>query len=99
MSGWYSVCMLFESEVDDESSEEPLCEESIRLINADDVDAARAMAESLGGELEHSYANPDGKMVRWVFRGIVELQDLCESEIVSGTEVFSRMFKKGQLDR
>jgi hypothetical protein len=99
MSGWYSVCMLFESEVDDQSSEEPLCEESIRLIKAADVDAARVIADSLGAELEHAYFNPDGKTVRWVFRGIVELQDLCESEIVSGTEVFSRMFKKGQSDR
>ncbi|WP_437515133.1 DUF4288 domain-containing protein [Sorangium sp. So ce1099] len=99
MSSWYSACMLFESEVDDQSSEEPLCEESIRLVKAVDVDAAKAIANSLGVELEHEYSNPDGRTVRWVFRGIVELQELCESEIVSGTEVFSRMFKKGQLDR
>ncbi|WP_437732811.1 DUF4288 domain-containing protein [Sorangium sp. So ce1335] len=99
MSGWYSVCMLFESKVDDQSSEEPLCEESIRLIWAADIEAAKVMANSLGVELEHEYSNPDGRMVRWVFKGIVDLQDLCESEIVSGTEVFSRMFKKGQLDR
>ncbi|WP_437997658.1 DUF4288 domain-containing protein [Sorangium sp. So ce185] len=99
MSGWYSVCMLFESEVDDQSSEEPLCEESIRLVNAADVDEAKRIADSLGVELEHSYANPDGKTVRWMFKGIVEVQDLCEAEIVNGTEVFSRMFKKGQLDR
>ncbi|WP_437589180.1 DUF4288 domain-containing protein [Sorangium sp. So ce1000] len=94
MSGWYSVSMLFESEVDDQSSEEPLCEESIRLIKASDVDAARMIADSLGAELEYAYSNPDGKTVRWVFKGIVEVQDLCESEIVSGTEVFSRMYKK-----
>ncbi|WP_437778350.1 DUF4288 domain-containing protein [Sorangium sp. So ce1097] len=99
MSGWYSVCMLFEAEVDDQSLEEPLREESIRLVKAADIGAARMAAESLGAELEHAYSGPDGETVRWVFRGIVELQDLCESEIVSGTEVFSRMFKKGQLDR
>ncbi|HTN89588.1 MAG TPA: DUF4288 domain-containing protein [Sorangium sp.] len=98
MSGWYSVCMLFESEVDDQPSEETLCEESVRLIKADDVDTAKAVADSLGAELGHAYSNPDGKTVRWVFKGIVDLQDLCESDIVSGAEVFSRMFKKGQLD-
>lgn len=99
MNGWCSVCVLFESKVDDRSSEGTLCEESIRLINAADADAAKVIAGSLGVDLEHEYANPDGKTVRWVFKGIVELQELCASEIVSGTEVFSRMFKKGQLDR
>ncbi|WP_437926338.1 DUF4288 domain-containing protein [Sorangium sp. So ce291] len=99
MIGWYSVCMLFESEVDGQPSEEPLCEESVRLIKAANSDAAKMVADSLGVELEHAYSNPDGKTVRWVFKGIVDLQDLCESEIVSGAEVFSRMFKKGQPGR
>ncbi|WP_437875936.1 DUF4288 domain-containing protein [Sorangium sp. So ce513] len=99
MDAWYSACMLFEAEVDNQAPEDSLCEESIRLIKAADIGAARMAAESLGAELEHAYSGPDGKTVRWVFSGIVELQELCESEIVSGTEVFSRMFKKGQLDR
>lgn len=94
MKNWYAAKLLFEAEVDGEPSGDVLCEESIRLIEADDEDDARKSAEIVGGRAEHEYVNEMGRTVRWCFRRVLEIQDLCESQIRHGTEVFSTMFRR-----
>lgn len=93
MRGWYSVRLLFEAEVEGEGSDDILCEESIRLLEADNEDDAEQKAADVGVRAEHEYVNEHGRAVRWRFRRVLDIQDLCESRITHGMEVYSRMFR------
>ena len=90
---------LFEAEVEGRGSDDPLCEESIRLVEADDGDNAQRRAAEIGVQAQHEYVNGEGQMVRWCFRGIIEIQDLCEAKITHGVEVFSKMLRRSDHDR
>jgi hypothetical protein len=94
MSHWYAAKLLFESEVEGEVLENSLCEESIRVIKAEDDDDAERKAEEVGVQAQHQYLNENGHTVRWHFRRVLEVQDISESQIVHGTEVFSRMYPR-----
>jgi hypothetical protein len=91
---WYSVTMLFESSVDDGNDEAPLCEESILLFEAKDEESAHNAAVQHAKTVEVNYANLDKKNVAWRFVKVVEVQDLCETQLFSGVEVHSRLFRK-----
>lgn len=93
---WYSVRLLFESKIDAAVDDQVLCEQSICVVQATSETEAFDKAEKIGHSKSHSYKNEDGENVRWIFRGIQEVQDLCEEVIVDGTEVFSLLFYKGQ---
>ena len=100
MNTWYAARLVFEAEIDGQPSEDPLCEESIRLLEAPDLAAAEGKAVLVGKESEHAYENEYKQVVRWRFRGVIELQDLCESQLSDGMEVFSKIFRKsGEMDR
>ncbi len=90
---WYSAKLLFRADVCDGVNVPRLHEESTRLIQADTEDQARDIALQIGVESQHSYQNEDGNSVNWQFVEVVEIQDLCESEVYSGIEVFSRLFR------
>lgn len=92
---WYSAKLLYESRVDDGASIDPLCEESIIVIDAEDEQSAMVKAVAFGHEGQHSYKNAEQRDVTWRFVGVVEIQDLCEAHLASGTEVHSRLFRKG----
>jgi hypothetical protein len=94
MKSWYSAKLLFEADVASEGSDDLLCEESIRLVEADDDDDAQRRATEIGVQSQHEYLNEEGQTVRWRFRGVLEIQDLCEAKITHGVEVFSKMFRK-----
>jgi hypothetical protein len=53
-------------------------------------------AAEIGAQGQHEYLNGDGQTVRWHFRGVLEIQELCETKITHGVEVFSRIFRKSQ---
>lgn len=89
--GWFSAQLRFRSKICDASCHDPLCEESIRLIEAETETVAWAKAAALGQASEHTYENDQGELVQWVFVRVVEVQDLCEDEIKDGVEVFSRL--------
>ena len=38
-----------------------------------------------------TYANEDGKAVSWKFVDVMEVQEVNDEDLVSGTEVFSRL--------
>jgi len=98
MNTWYAAKLLFESSVDDGSKESPLLEESTRVLLADSVETAEAKALAIGHAAEHSYLNESGQSVKWAFVSILELQDLCETELLDGTEVFSRLYRRDSGD-
>jgi hypothetical protein len=94
MTSWYSARLLFESSVEGDESDAPLCEESIRVLRAESSDAALLKAADIGHAAEHEYPNDSGKLVKWSFVSVLEVQDLCEDELREGTEVFSRLFRR-----
>jgi hypothetical protein len=91
---WYSAKLVFESEIDGNPKSDGLWEESIRILTAADEDEARANAAGIGKGAEHSYLNERGETVYWRFREVLEVQDLCVTELTQGTEVFSRLFRQ-----
>lgn len=96
MSGWFSVVLEFEAQVHDApTGDDGLCEASVRLINASDIEDAHKRAMDLGRESEHHYFNELGERVTWQFRGVVEVQEVGSETIVDGIEVFSRLYRKG----
>jgi hypothetical protein len=90
---WYAVKLLLEANVSDDLPIEPLREESIRLIQANSHQEAETVARKFGLDLECNYANERGDQVEWKFVSVLEVQDLCEGELYSGMEVFSKLFR------
>jgi hypothetical protein len=95
VSTWYSAKLLFESAIDGEAREQPLCEESIRILLEENEESARAKAEAIGRGAEHEYQNDAGEIVSWRFVSVLEVQDLSAASLEDGTEVFSTLFRKG----
>jgi len=96
MSKWFSAVLTFEAEINGTSEDDGLCEASIRLVEASDIDVAQEKARELGWELEHDYINENGEQVTWRFRSVVEVQEVEEETIVDGVEVFSRLYRTHQ---
>jgi hypothetical protein len=94
MKTWFAAKLLFESRIDGALLEQPLCEESIRVLLCDTEAAARARAEEVGHGAEHEYVNEAGETVRWRFVSVLEVQDLGELALEDGTEVFSTLFRR-----
>ncbi len=95
MSSWFSAVLLFEAEVNGEFPEDGLCEASLRLVEASDIDVAHGKASALGLRAEHGYLNESGERVEWKFRRVAEVQVLGETTSLDGIEVFSRMYRSG----
>lgn len=91
---WYSAKLLFEAEVEGDESDDRLCEESIRILLADDDRHAQERASEIGAKAEHQYLNDEGRVVRWRFKEVLDIQDICEPEVTDGMEVFSQMLRK-----
>jgi hypothetical protein len=96
MTNWFSVVLIFEAEVDGICPLDALCEASIRVVEAPDAESAKGKAATLGFQAEHNYQNDMGQMVQWRFREVVEVQDLGETSIDDGIEIYSRMFRKNE---
>jgi hypothetical protein len=95
VSSWFSVKLLFESVIDGKAQEQPLCEESIRVLLEENEESARTKAEAIGRGAEHEYQNDAGETVSWRFVSVLEVQDLSAASLEDGTEVFSTLFRKG----
>lgn len=95
---WFSARLLFVASANGHEDSDPLCEESIIVVRADNEPNARKSAERLAAKMEHGYENEQAERIEWKFAGILEVQDLCEELIENGTEVFSRLFLKSQTE-
>ena len=91
---WFSARLLFESSVPDEAKGQPLCEENLKLIEADSEESARLKALAIGHNERSEYANSDGAIVQWRFVDVLEIQELCEDTLYDGIEVYSRLYWK-----
>ena len=98
MKSWYSAKLVFESTINGVKEPNFLCEESIRVLLADSEEDARTRAEQIGRAAEHDYMNEAGESVRWQFVSVLEVQDLSETDLQDGTEVFSKLFRQDDSD-
>lgn len=96
MKSWYTARIRFVSHTDNRVTTDALWEDSLRLVYAESEVDARQRAEDIGKNAQHEYKNESGEVVSWHYVSVLEVFDLCESELVEGTEVFSRLFWRDQ---
>jgi hypothetical protein len=93
---WFSVRLLFVSEIERAPNDDRLCEESVIIVQATDEQTAQDAAQRIAVTMEHGYQNDRGESVQWRLLRVLEIQDLCATNLTSGTEVWSRMFYESQ---
>lgn len=98
MVHWYVARLLMRYEVGEHDPGPWTCDEQVRLIRCSDAERAFEKAVALGRGEEDSYKNEFGEDVRWMFVGLVELEDLDVDEIAEGSEITSRLFKSKNPD-
>jgi hypothetical protein len=96
MNRWFAALLTFEAEVDGVPNDDRLCEASVRLVEAADLEAAQEKARRLGRESEHVYLNENGERVTWRFDKLIDVQEVGEGPLVDGVEVLSRLYRKRQ---
>jgi hypothetical protein len=96
---WFAVMLESCGHVDDgDSSVSPLWERTIVIIRAEDEASAELAAAEVARTRETSYPNDRGNTVHWTFERIVEVQELHDAEMCSGSEVWSTMFRRDPMD-
>lgn len=93
---WYSASLLFKS-IQVPPTDEPLWEESIRLIQADTEDDARHMAQLLGERERCGYQTNNGT-VTWIFDRVERIYAIESESIDSGIELFSRFLRNSEVE-
>ena len=102
---WYSAALLFERRHPDAktTSNRPLYEESIRIVEADCDEDARLKAEEIGKRAAVDYPAISGEKVEWRFVDVLDIHEILDASLSNGTEVFSRFLleypKKNQSKR
>ena len=100
---WYAIKLLFISTITgdpdkckiDENYDNKfkLYEEQIVVIKAQSSEHAYRKADEMAKESEMEYYNPYGQLVKCEFVDSLNCQRLYDSEIRSGSEIYSRLFK------
>lgn len=73
----------------------PWFEETIIVFQAGDRESVQAKLKELAAREETEYEAAGGGRVRWVFREVLEVQDIVTDKgLVDGTEVYFRWWKR-----
>jgi hypothetical protein len=88
---YYSAVTLTKASIGEK--EEALFEEKIWLIAAEDLNEARAKAEKIFAGDKHSYKNANGEEVCWEPFRLIDIFEIMETTLATGTEVYSRSFE------
>lgn len=86
---WFSTSVLFRVEQFDEL---PNYCETIILFRADSEEEALILANQWGKEYEDEICETNGKKTRWVYEKVLDVWELFDDEIRSGTEVYTRFW-------
>jgi hypothetical protein len=89
---WYIAELIVECRVG--RARPTLWDERLVVFRARSAAAAYAAAMKLGRMQNHAYPNATGKIVRWRFKGLSDLQELLAKTLRSGTEVHGRLSRK-----
>lgn len=101
---WYAVLLLFESTISGEPnaskidehyrSGDKLYEERIVIFRAQSANHAYKLADLDAKKSEMTYKNPYDQTVHCRFIDSINCQRLFDDKIISGTEIYHRLFKK-----
>lgn len=87
---YYSALTVTKSSIGEKK--EVLFEEKIWLIEAENPDEARVKAKKIFDDDRHSYENANGENVSWEPYKLVDIFEIVEQTLATGTEVYSRSF-------
>jgi hypothetical protein len=90
MASWYSARLLFEEILVDVPDAKVLFEESVVVFRLKKSESLQEKLTALAKEGEHEYEAMAGNMVRWEFREVLEVQEILDTRIREGTEVYFR---------
>ena len=97
---WYASSLLFKSVHVNHADADPVWEERIVLLEAWDDAEARDLAGRMGKDGEHEYYVSKAKndLLRWTFVQIHKLYPIEDATLHSGSELFSRFLRQGDVD-
>jgi hypothetical protein len=84
---WYVAVLVFESHIR-EARSDPSIDIQFRLVRAAGAEAAYERALLLGQESAHAYENTYGQTCVWSFKGLKDLQEVIDNELIDGVEVY-----------
>jgi hypothetical protein len=100
---WYGVKLLYECIISGNSNPEYIdknytnssktYEESVVLVKAQSFEHAYKIAEKIASESEHDYTNTYEEKVEWIFVKVIDIFQLFDDELKTGTEVYSRFIR------
>lgn len=73
-------------------------EESIVVLQANDIEHARARAHRYGGHMQHAYQNAAGDRVVWQFARLLDVFELNDERLADGVEVYARFIFAGAME-
>jgi hypothetical protein len=98
---WYTGNLLFKAVHVNRPDPEPVWEERIVLLEAQDETQAKLLAEHMGRDEQHEYyvSKADNDLLRWTFVKVQKLRPIEDATLRSGTELFSRFLRQSEVDR
>ncbi len=93
----FAVSLLSDCRVAGVLPPDPMHELAIHLVQAQDEADALAQGAKLGARRQHTYRNQDDEDVSWIFRCVVECQELYDREPSEGMEVSSWLYRGERL--
>jgi hypothetical protein len=91
---WYSIVLLFRSEVGGAPNQRPLCEERVVLFRGKSDEQVALVARQYAQAEQHSYENAEGETVDWRFERVERMDVLDERREDQPWEVFSRYTRR-----
>jgi Domain of unknown function (DUF4288) len=93
---WYAASLLFQYCHPNDPEPESLWENSIVLIEASTEETARRIAEGIGADAQCEYV-ADSDIVQVRFEQIEKIYQIEAEQLVSGTELFSRLLRASEV--
>ena len=85
--------MLYESVLKEPSGKkEPLFEEKFVVFRCADTEDVLAKLETIAKRDELEFENVYKETIQWLFREVLEVQEITDPSIEDGTEVFYRLW-------
>lgn len=94
---WYVGKIVMQCKVDGKDLGPWTFDEQVRIIQAPDKETAYLKSLNLGKEEEQEYKNSEGELVRWIFCGLSDLEEISADKIEDGTEITSTLYESNQV--
>lgn len=89
---FYIAVLLYESTTSS-GDKKPLYQESFVLLQATNAEEARSLALEHARQQETQYQNPQGEVIHWRLRQLVDVNPVLDEELKHGSELYARHFR------